>query len=191
MVDIVIDENPLKHVKEYDGILVGTNCYQVMRNGFQKEVVSSYPYVIECNYRTKYGDSSKLGDIVECKKENQPLFILMFTTFGYNFKGCNSDFFDYEALAKCLKVVNILYKGYKFASCMIGCSEFDGNADKNRILDIVNNEVKDFDLTLYDYKQISHSKLNQKEYFKSLKQRYAKNKERKRVELAGKNQQKA
>lgn len=190
MIDIVIDENPLKHVGEYDGILVGTNCYQVMRNGFQTEIATQYPYVLECNYRTKYGDPSKLETITECKEEYKPLFILMFTTFGYNFKGNDSDFFDYGALAKCLRIVNILYKGKKFASNMIGCSEFDGNADKDKILDVVNKEVTDFDLTLYDYRQLSHKELLRKEYFRKLKERYARNKERRRSKLERENKQK-
>jgi hypothetical protein len=183
MVDIVIDESPIGHVHEYDGILIATNCYQVMRNGFQYEVVSKYPYVLECNYRTKYGDSGKLGDILECKEEGQPLFILMFTTFGYNFKGDEKDFFDYDSLAKCLRMINILYKGQKFATTMTGCSAFDGNADKDAILKIINKEVKDFDLTLYDYKQLSNKDMRQRKYFINLKKRYKKNKDKRTKEL--------
>jgi len=188
MVDIVLDENPLRRVDEYDGLLVGTNCYQAMRNGFQREVAKKYPSVVEWNYRTKYGDPSKLGTIVECKDDNIPLFILMFTTFGFNFKGDDKDFFDYEALAKCLRMVNILYSGKSFATNMIGCSEFDGNADRDRILDVVNQEAVDFNLTLYDYRQLTNKSLNQNDYIKKLKGRYARNKE-KRSKLAAKNQQ--
>ena len=178
MIDIVINENPINHISEYDGAIVSTNCYQSMRNGFQLDVVKRYPYVLSYNYSSKYGDNQKLGTIIECKEDNKPLFILAFTTFGYNFKGNDVDFFDYNALVKCLKLINILYRGKKLCTTMIGCCEFDGNADMDRILDIINNEVKDFDLTIYDYKQLPFREANMIEYKKNLKKRYAKNKEK-------------
>jgi hypothetical protein len=181
MIDIVINESLINHVNEYDGVLVSTNCYQVMRNGFQFEVAKHFPYVKEMNYQTNYGDITKLGTILECKENNQPLFILLFTTFGYNFKGNDKDFFDYDALVKCLKLINILYKGSHLATTMLGCTCFDGNADKNKIIEIVNNEVKDFDLTIYDYRQESHRTFKRREYFESLKKRYEKNKERSKL----------
>jgi hypothetical protein len=172
MVDIVINEPLIKHVNEYDGIIIGTNCYQSMRNGFQFEASEKYPYIQEYNYKTRYGDKDKLGEIVECKKDNYPLFILAFITFGYNFKGNNIDFFDYDALAKSLKLINILYSRKSLATTMIGCSEFDGNADRERILSILNKYVTDFNLTLYDYKQESHKTIKQKEYLQKRKKEY-------------------
>lgn len=187
MVDIVINENIIKHVCEYDATIIATNCYQVMRNGFQFEISRLYPFVLDYNYQTKYGDINKLGTIVET--DTSPKFILAFTTFGYNFKGNDKDFFDYSALEKCLKLINILYAGKHLSTTMIGCSEFDGNANEERILKIINENVKDFDLTIYKYKQESHAKINQREYLTKLKQRYAKNKQK--LELARKIQKKA
>lgn len=178
MVDIIVNENLINHTEEYDAIIVSTNCYQVMRNGFQYEILKKYPYVIDYNYETKYADPSKLGTIVECKSKNKPLIILIFTTFGYNFKGDDKDFFDYDALEKCIKLINILYKGNSIATTMIGCEKFDGNAIKEKVLSIINKCVKDFDLTIYDYIQNSHCEIEKKEYMINLKKRYAKNKER-------------
>lgn len=184
MVDIVINENIVKHVCEYDAIIIATNCYQVMRNGFQFEINKLYPFILEYNYKTKYGDINKLGTIVET--DSKPIFILAFTTFGYNFKGNDKDFFDYNAFEKCLKLINILYKGKHLATTMIGCSEFDGNADEERILNIINKNVKDFDLTIYKYKQESHAKINQREYLIQLKKRYARNKQKSELERKNK-----
>lgn len=184
MIDIVENEPLIRHVDEYDGIIIGTNCYQVMRNGFQFEAAEKYPYIMECNYRTRYGDNSKLGNIVECKEEGEPLFILAFITFGYNFKGDDGDFFDYEALVKCLKLINILYKGKSLASTMFGCSVFDGNSDKERILSMLNEYVTDFNLTIYDYRQESHKVIKQREYLKKRLEEWKrrKNKTLKRVQ---------
>lgn len=178
MVDIVINENIMNHLYEYDAIIICTNCYQVMRNGFQYEVSKKYQYVLDSNYNTKYGDISKLGTFIESHKDGMPTFILAFTTFGYNFKGNEEDFFDYDSLGKCLKTINILYSGKHLASIMIGCNQFDGNADKERVLKIINDKVKDFDLTIYDYKQESHGEIRKKEYMKNLKIRYGRNKEK-------------
>ena len=172
MIDIVINESPIRHIGEYDAILVPTNCYQTMRNGFQYEVSRKYPHVLEWNYRTKYGDPSKLGDILECKEEGKPLFVLMFTTFGYNFKGIERDYFDYDALEKCLKLVNILYEGRHLATTMIGCTSFEGNADKEMILDIVNKQITNLDLTMYDYRQEPGDTIRQREYTNSRKRLY-------------------
>jgi hypothetical protein len=176
MIDIVINEPLIGHVNEYDAVIVGTNCYQVMRNGFQNEVAENYPYVREVNYGTKYGDINKLGEIIECKKEGCQTFILAFLTFGYNFKGSNMDFFDYDALVKCIKLINILYSGKRLATTMVGCTEYDGNADKNKVLRILNEYVTDFDLTIYDYRQESHKIMKLKEYITKRKKENAKRK---------------
>lgn len=180
MVDIVINEDLINHVNEYDAILISTNCYQSMRNGFQYEVIKQYPHVLEWNYTTKYGDSNKLGTILECKEEDKPLFILMFNTFLYNYRRNDDDFFDYDSLVNCIKLLNILYNGKHLASTMIGCSEYDGNADKNEVLKIINEHVTDFDLTIYDYKQESYTRIRQRDYMINLKKRYARNKQNNR-----------
>ena len=38
---------------------------------------------------------------------------------------------------------------------MLGSSRFDGNGDKERIIKIFNDTIKDVDLTIYDYYQKS------------------------------------
>ena len=176
MVDIVVNENIINHTNEYDAILVPTNCYQVMSNGFQYEVSRSFPYVAKYNYQTKYGDNNKLGTILECRDKGKPLFVLAFVCFGYNFKGNDEEFLDYTALEKCLRFVNILYKEKHVATTMMGCTKFDGNGDRNKVLGIINSIMTDCDITIYDYKQETQNKIKQKEYIKNLKARYRKNK---------------
>lgn len=188
MIDIVINENLMNHIGEYDAILISTNCYQSMRNGFQYEVIKKYPHILEWNYKTKYGDENKLGTIVECNEKDKPLFILMFNTFLYKYRKDDKDFFNYESLEKCLKLLNILYKGKHLATTMVGCSEYDGNADKDKILEIFNKYVTDFNLTIFDYKQESFERINAREYITSLKKRYARNKQKFR--LQGENKKK-
>ena len=169
MIDIVINESPISHVSEYDAIIVGTNCYQSMRNGFQGEVAKRYKYVLESNYKTRYADNRKLGTIVET--DDSPKFILAFITFGLNFKGGDKEYLDYEALGKCLRLINILYKGKHLATTMLGTTKYDGNGDRDKVLEMFNKEIKDLDLTIYDYRQESFNEMNQKVYFENLKKR--------------------
>ena len=41
-------------INDYDAIIVGTNTYGMMSQGFQRDVMINYPYVQEKNMSTKY-----------------------------------------------------------------------------------------------------------------------------------------
>ena len=129
-----------------------------MSQGIQLKVMLNYHYVQEKNMETKYGDPEKLGTILECTADGEPTFCLCFITAGYNFRpDLQKDYLSYESLEKCLKLVNILYKGKRVACPLLGNSRFDGNGDKNRILDIFTNTITDVDLDIYDYHQKSRA----------------------------------
>lgn len=156
MIDIIKDEDLYNHLNEYDAVLIGTNTYQVMSNGIQLQLMLNYPYVYEENLKTKYADRRKIGTLCECKKEGEPTICLCFIAKGYNFRSdLESDYLSYEGLENCLKLVNVLYKGKHLASYLLGSSEFDGNGDRERIMNIFKDNIKDLDLTIYDYKQKS------------------------------------
>ena len=163
MVEIILDEPLIEHVSEYDAVIVGTNCYQSMRNGFQYEVVKKYPEVKKANDCTRYGDISKCGDIVECPVEGVTTFILAFISFGYNFKGDDSVWLDRDALEHSLGIIDRKYKGRKIATTVIGGTPFDGNADKGEIIETINRVFRNADVDVYDYKQMSSKELLSKE----------------------------
>jgi hypothetical protein len=156
MINIIKDIDIYDHFDEYDAILIGTNLYCTMSQGIQLKVMLNYPYAYEANLNTRYGDGEKLGTILECKSEGEPTFCLCFITVGYNFRpDKQKDYLSYEALEKCLRLVNIKYKGKKIACPLLGSSRFDGNGDKERIEKIFNECMTDTDVTIFDYFQLS------------------------------------
>lgn len=155
MINIIKDEDLYSHIGEYDVVLVGTNIYCTMPHGIQLKVMLNYPYVYDKNLETKYGDPEKLGTILECKSEGEPTFCLCFICKGNFRPDLQKDYLSYESLEKCLKLVNVLYSGKNVATTLIGGSKFDGNGDRDKILEIFNNCITDANLTIYDYHQKS------------------------------------
>lgn len=155
MITIIENVDLSKEINKYDFIIVTTNTYGSMANGFEHEVALNYPYVRNINLATKYGDIAKMGTIIECKEENEPTFILSFICKGYPKRKKNElpDFLCYESLEKCLKLINAKYKGKTIAAPMIGCSRFDGNGNKEKVLEIIENTLKDVNIIIYDYYQ--------------------------------------
>ena len=157
MINIIKDVDIYDHFGEYDVILIGTNIYGSMGQGVQLKVMLNYPYVYDKNLETKYGDMTKLGTVLECSKEGEPTFCLCFIVKGNFRPDLEKDYLHYDALENCLKLVNILYKGKKIACPLLGSSRFDGNGDKDRIIEIFNRCITDVELTIYDYFQLSRS----------------------------------
>ena len=161
MINIIKDVDIYDHFSEYDAILIGTNLYCTMSQGVQLKVMLNYPYAYNKNLETKYGDKDKLGTVLECKSDGEPTFCLCFITKGYNFRpDLESDYLSYEALEKCLNLVNILYKGKNIACPLLGSSRFDGNGNKEKIYEIFNKTLKDVNVTIFDYFQKSRAEEN-------------------------------
>lgn len=157
MIKVIKDVDLYNHVGEFDVVLVGTNNYCMMSQGIQLNIMLNYPYVYDKNLETKYGDPEKLGTVLECTSEGEPTFCLCFICGGNFRPDLQKDYLSYESLEKCLKLVNILYKGKNVATTILGASRFDGNGDKEKILEIFNNCITDVNLTIYDYYQKSRS----------------------------------
>lgn len=167
MINIIKDVDLFDHFSEYDAVLIGTNTYCTMSQGIQLKVMLEYPYVYEKNLETKYADPEKLGTLLECKSEGEPTFCLCFITNSYNFRpDLNSVYISYESVEKCLRLVNILYRGKKVATTLLGASKFDGNGDRDKVMEIFNNTITDVDLTIYDYEQKSRNDYIKEWYFK-------------------------
>ncbi len=166
MIEIIKDADIVGHFSEYDVILIGTNIYQQMANGVQLAVMLDYPYVYNKNLDTKYGDPKKLGTILECSEKGEPTFCLCFICKGNFRPDLSKDFLSYESLEKCLKLINVLYKGKRVATTLLGTSRFDGNGDRERVMNLFMECVKDVKLTIYDYVQKSRAEAMKEVYEK-------------------------
>lgn len=161
MINLIKDVDLFNKINNYDVILIGSNIYCLKGDGFQYRVSYKYPYVFEGNVRTKYADINKLGTMMECIKDNNPIFTLVYITKGYEkkIKGERNDFLRYDALISCLKQINERYKGKKIASPILGCSLFDGNGDKEKVLELMNEYLTDVNIDVYDFYQQSNKQI--------------------------------
>ena len=85
MINIIPNRDLFDDIGLYDVILIGTNIYCSMSQGFQRKIMLNYPYVQEDNMKTNYGDERKLGTLIESKQENKPTFVLLYICKG-NFR---------------------------------------------------------------------------------------------------------
>lgn len=153
MIEIIKDIDLISDINKYDVILIGTNTYHTMGNGFQRKVRLKYPETYALNITTKYGDKKKIGTRITTK--TSPKFSLCFITNGYNFRpDLNNVYLDYESLEKCIKTANIEFSGLNIATTFIGCSKYDGNGDKNKVLEILRSNSDRINLFIYDYEQL-------------------------------------
>ena len=155
MIKVIKDIDLFDKVSDYDVILIGANTMCSLSQGFARKVMLNYPYVQERNMETRYGDKEKLGTILECKEEGSPFFVLLYINEGNYRPDLKTDFLSYESLDKCMKIVNILYRGKRIASTLLGTSRFDGNGDKEKVLEILARNSNNIELYIYDYHQKS------------------------------------
>ena len=150
----IIKDDIFKHVNEYEVVLIGTNTYCTLAQGFQRDIMLHYPKVQEENMKTKYGDKKKLGTILPCETEGIT-FVLCFICEGNFRPDLKKEYLNVDALSKCLALCNIRFSGKKIATTIMGSSRFDGNGNKERILKLMESILTKCDVDVYDYHQMS------------------------------------
>jgi len=169
---IIEDKDLIYDVKDYDVVLVGLNIMNTMGNGFPHKVAVSFKNVARSNKETAYGDPRKLGTVRVVKgNPDGPLFALCYISRGRYRPDKIPDTVDYEALERCLQLVNKEFKGQRVATTIIGHSEFEGGDDRNRILKLLEEKLADVDLYVYDYEQIDY-RLEDNLTYKTIKYDY-------------------
>ena len=109
MIKIENGKDLFDHIREFDVILIGTDIYCNMSQGFQRKIMLNYPYMLDANMSTRYADKDKLGSIIDRSKEGDPTFALLFISEGNHRPDLKKETISYESLEKCMRLANILY----------------------------------------------------------------------------------
>lgn len=158
MVDVLTSSPSDVDITSYDIVFVGTNINCSLANGFQHDMKMVYPILQKINMDTQYGDPKKLGEIIETRVGEQ-LVILGFITRGNFRPDLKSDTLDYSALERCLRLIDIKYKGKSLITSLVGCSKFDGNGDRDKVMELITKSTPNLNVTLLDYTQKSYNEI--------------------------------
>lgn len=128
-----------------DVICHQVNCKGKMGSGVAKQVREKYPLVYSLYHKLcEDNPGDKLLGTVLCCGNIANLFAQ--ENYGYDGK-CYT---DYEALRQCLSIVNERYAGQKVAiPYLMGCHR--GGGDWGVVLEMIQSELTDCDVTLYNY----------------------------------------
>lgn len=167
MINIIKNEDAIWHTDEYDAVLLGTNIYNMLTNGFQCKMTVKYPYLRPEVDKSNYADNRKMGTCLLV--EGPPEICVMFMS---KYPSRKRLFCDYDAIESCFKYANVRYAGKKCLTTVVGASTFDGNGDKDRIMEIIRNNTDNLDLDIYDYEQLEKRTEGYILFRKMLKYRY-------------------
>lgn len=150
-IEMIHDKPLIEDIFEYDLIIVGTGIYNTLGNGFQYDIKINFPNVNKIIKETPYGDKRKLGTVTIVN--DKPIFCLGFIHKGGFRKDLQTEYLDYNALTNVLSLIDENFENKKIATTLIGSSKFDGNGDKDKILEIF-QQLSDKNMYyLYDYEQ--------------------------------------
>lgn len=149
MLNFVKNRDAIWETDNYDVVLVGTTIYCMLTNGFQSKMRLKYPFIEAADDSTNYGDKRKLGKRLTI--DGKPTISLLYIA---KFPHANRDYLDYDALEHSLATANAEFRGKRVLTTVLGCSRFDGNGDRERVIPIMERFMKDMDVDVYDYLQI-------------------------------------
>lgn len=150
MINIIKGEDAIYHVEGYDVVLVGVDVYNMLSNGFQAKMKLKYPIIEEADATTGYGDMRKMGKRITIDSTKPIISLLYIARHPNSLKE-----FDYGVLESVLRSADEEFAGKRVITTLLGCSKFDGKADREKVLEIMNATVSKMELDVYDYEQLS------------------------------------
>lgn len=161
-ITLVHDTPLIEDVFQYDVIILGTGIHNALGNGFQYDVKINFPLVEYVVKQTPYADPRKLGTVSVIKET--PIFCVGFIHEGGYRKDIAPDYLDYKAVEDVLHLVADNFKGKKIATTLLGCSKFDGNGKKDKVLEIFNGLSNDNEYFIYDYEQRDYREIHNEKW---------------------------
>lgn len=161
-ITFVHDKPLIEDIFNYDIIIVGTGVHNALGNGFQYDVKINFPLVEYVVKQTPYADPRKMGTVSVINET--PIFCIGFIHQGGYRKDLTPDYLNYDAVRDVLHLVDTNFKEKKIATTLIGCSLFDGNGDKNQVLEIFNGLSDNNEYFIYDYEQRDYREVHNEKW---------------------------
>lgn len=127
---------------EFNIIVQGCNCFNVMGAGIARQIAERYPNVQDADLETTKGSIGKLGNWTAgfvMLEKHRFIVINAYTQYGTSADG--SDVFEYDSFAVILRKLAHEYGGLRFGFPYIGMGLAGG--DKKRILAMIENFAKE------------------------------------------------
>lgn len=141
---------------EFDVIVQGCNCENIMGAGLAAQIKNDYPAAYEIDSRfASIPVEQKIGQVTGVVVESQQDPDIQFTIInGYTQRtargyGAGECLIDYEAVRSVFKIIAENFKGQRIAIPKIGAGL--GGGDWDYIQEIIEEEMGDEDLTLVLY----------------------------------------
>jgi hypothetical protein len=159
----LIHNTPLiEDIFNYDVIIIGTGIHNALGNGFQYDMKINFPIIEETVKKTKYADPRKLGSVSVINMK--PIVCIGFIHKGGYRSDLKSDYLDYDALKEVVELINDHFKGKRIATTLIGCSQYDGNGNIQRVLSLFEGLSDENEYFLYDYEQRDYRVVNNEKW---------------------------
>lgn len=163
-ITLIHDKPLIEDIFQYDIIIVGTGIHNSLGNGFQYDIKINFPKVEEIVKKTPYADPRKLGTVTVIN--GTPIFCVGFIHKGGYRKDINPDFLDYDSLKEVLKLIEKNFENKRIGTTLLGSSNYDGNGNREEILDIFNEVVNKNEYFIYDYEQRDYREVNNEKWRK-------------------------
>lgn len=161
-VTIIHDKHLIEDVFDYDIIVVGTGIHNTLGNGFQHDIKINFPFVEDTIKKTPYADIRKLGTVTVIN--HTPIFCIGFIHKGGYRKDLNPVYLDYKALEDVLILIDNNFENKHIATSFIGCSTFDGNGEREKVLEIFSRLSDKNEYFIYDYEQRDYREVHNEEW---------------------------
>lgn len=131
----------LAEAGEFDVIVHGCNCQNIMGSGIAKEIRERYPVAWMKDQKSKAGDPNKLGAFSWVK--TKPGFIIVNAYTQYHYLPRGLDHFSYTGFENILEQLEMKFPTGNFGFPYIGMGLAGG--DKNKIIPL----LEDFATVIY------------------------------------------
>jgi O-acetyl-ADP-ribose deacetylase (regulator of RNase III) len=161
--------------EQVDAFIHQANCFNTMRSGVAKSVVTKYPEVYEADCKTTKGDRGKMGTFSFAKTSDGKIGYNLYSQFNFGYDGLL--YTNYDALrAGLLKIKNHIKENISPTAtvgipCKMGCTR--GGGDWNIVLEIIKDvfETDTITVVICEFKEYSTSN---DQFVKSLREAYKK-----------------